>query len=160
MENWDKRKIVKQIEQKGIWGVKNTIIPNFVTYDTSFITNDEFKMYNCLRQIYNNDYIISTQVALNRILKINTRRNEEKLQNEYWARSIDFVIYNTKTMKIECCIELNGKEHEEEKNRKERDIFLQEVFEYIEFPLIFIKTQEFYKPEEIKKIIKLEKIKK
>ena len=156
----EKRKIVKQIEEKGIWGVKNTIIPNFVLYDNTFISNDEFKFYNCLKLIYNDKYIISTQVALNRIVKINTRRNEEKLQNEYWARSIDFVIYNTKTMKIDCCIELNGDEHEKNINRKERDIFLQEVFEYIEFPLIFIKTRDYYKPEEIKKIIEIEKSKK
>ena len=160
MENFDRRKNIIQIEQKGIWGVKNTIIPNFISYNNTFISNDEFKLYNCLKLIYNDKYIISTQVALNRIVKINTRRNEEKLQKEYWSRSIDFVIYNTKTMKIECCIELNGKEHEKDKNRKERDIFLQEVFEYIEFPLIIIKTQEYYNKEEIKKIIEIEKSKK
>ncbi len=150
----DRRKM-KQIEEKGIWGTKYVIIPNFKEKEEPFISKDEFKMYRCLEEIYKDtDIRISTQVALNQILQINTKRYEEKLLKHYIGRSLDFVLFNPKNQKIICCIELNDKTHINK--RTERDIFLQEAFEYTSIPIIFIASQDNYNQKEIKEIINRE----
>ena len=153
----EKRKMV-QIEEKGVWGIKSVTIPTFKTKDY-FITSDEHKMYRCLEEIYKNTNIrISTQVALNRIIEGNTKRYytenpDENIMNKFKGLSIDFILFDIKTYKIICCIELNGKEHAEDLKRIERDKFLEEIFEYLEIPLIIIETQESYIQKEIKEII-------
>ena len=67
--------------------------------------------------------------------------------------SIDFVLFDIITRKTICCIELNGTEHETDKQRMERDNFLKETFELLQVPLIPIKSTERYNQTEIKNII-------
>lgn len=149
----DKRKKIKQIEKNGVWGIKYSIIPSYVEKE-NFFNKDEYKLYICLKEIFKNSKIdIFPQVALNQIVKINTKRNYEKLYDNYCDRSIDFVLYDNENYKIKCCIELNGRTHEILQNRKERDEFIKEVFEFTEIPLIFIKTREYYNQNEIKEEI-------
>lgn len=155
----EKRKKVKQLYKKGIWNIEYAIIPSFVEKE-NFFTKNEYKLYICLKEIFKKSKIdIFYQVALNQIVTINTKRNAKNLYKNYCDRSIDFVLYNNEEYKIKCCIELNDITHENE-NRKERDIFLKEVFEYTNIPLIFIKSMEFYEPKEIEKIILKEEIEK
>ena len=161
MEKLEEKRKMIQIEKKGIWGIKSVIIPTFKTKDY-FITNDEYKMYRCLEEIYKDTNVrISTQVALNQIIEGNTKRYytenpNENIMNKFKGLSIDFVLFNIITHKIICCIELNGKEHSEDNKRIERDEFLRETFELLEIPLIEIKSQESYIQEDIKNIIELE----
>lgn len=151
----EKRKKCIQYEKKGIWNIQYSIIPSFVEKE-DFFNKDEYKLYLCLKEIYKNTKIeIFPEVALNQIIRINTKRNEKDLYRMYCARSIDFVLYNIEKQKIYCCIELNGTSHDLE-NRKERDVFLKETFEYIKLPLVFIKTRDYYKQEDIKEIIETE----
>ena len=148
----EKRKDVVQIEKQGVWGIKYTVIPSFIEKE-NFISNDEYKLFLCLKEIYKYTKIdIFTQVALNRIVKINTKRNKNELYKNYSDRSIDFVLYDSENFKIKCCIELNDGTHNEKK-RKDRDEFLKEVFEYTNIPLIYIKTSNYYVQKDIKKLI-------
>lgn len=151
----EKRKKCIQYEKKGIWNIQYSIIPSFVEKE-EFFNKDEYKLYLCLKEIYKNTKIeVFPEVALNQIIKINTKRNKDELYKRYCDRSIDFVLYNIEKQKIYCCIELNGTSHDME-NRKERDVFLKETFEYINLPLVFIKTRDYYKQEDIKEIIETE----
>lgn len=155
----EKRKKCVQYEKKGIWNIQYSIIPSYIEKE-DFFNKDEYKLYLCLKEIYKNTKIeVFPEVALNQIIKINTKRNEKELYKRYCDRSIDFVLYNNEKKKVYCCIELNGTSHDTE-NRKERDTFLKETFEYINIPLIFIKTRDYYSQENIKQIIDEEIIEK
>ena len=154
MKNYEEKRKMLQIEENGIWGVTSVKIPTF--------RPKEYKMYRCLEEIYKGtDIKISIQVALNQILEANTKRYykpnlNECIMNKFKGLSIDFVLFNIKTCKAICCIELNGPEHETDVDRLERDTFLKETFDLITIPLIIIKTQDNYIQNEIKKIIELE----
>ena len=161
MNKLEERRKMLQIENKGTWGIKSVTIPTFREKEY-LITKDEYKLYRCLEEIFKETNIkVSTQVALNQIIEANTRRYYEInpndcIMNKFKGLSIDFVLFNISTCKVICCIELNGKEHEIDKERIERDKFLKETFELTKIPLIQIKTQEKYNQEEIKKIIEIE----
>ena len=151
----EKRNKIKQIEKQGIWGIKYSIIPSYIEKE-NFFNKDEYKLYICLKEIFKHSKIdVFPQVTLNQIIKINTNRNKNDLYKNYCDRSIDFILFDNEAKKIICCIELNGITHEHE-NRKDRDTFLKETFEYIDIPLIFIKSREFYNQNEIKEIIEIE----
>lgn len=157
MEKLEEKRKMLQIEEKGIWGTKYVKIPTY-RLKNYIITKDEHKMYRCLEEIYKKTNIkISIQVALNQIIEINTRRYYKDWSTmKMQGISIDFILFDIKTNKIICCIELNGKEHEEDRTRIERDIFLKEIFEMLEIPLIQIKSREKYTQNEIKNIIDFE----
>lgn len=161
MKNFEEKRKMLQIEESGIWGIKSVRIPTFRP-KKCIITKDEYKLYRCLEEIYKDtDIKISIQVALNQILEANTKRYytqnpNECITNKFKGLSIDFVLFNIKTCQAICCIELNGIEHKTDKDRIERDMFLKEIFELIDIPLIIIKSQEKYEQDEIKKIIELE----
>lgn len=157
MEKLEEKRKMLQIEENGTWGVKSVKIPTFRLTD-ELISKDEQKMYRCLEEIYKGTNIkISVQVALNRIIEANTRRYyKDWITTKIMGISIDFVLFDINKRKIICCIELNGKEHETDEKRIERDKFLKETFEFFEVPLIQIKSQEKYNQNEIKNIIDYE----
>ena len=157
MEILEEKRKMLQIEEEGTYGIKSVTIPTFRTKE-HFISKDELKMYRCLEEIYKNTNIkISIQVALNQIIEVNTRRYyKDWITTKIKGISIDFVLFDITTRQIICCIELNGKEHETDKQRIERDNFLKETFEFLQIPLIMIKSQERYDQNEIKNIIEYE----
>ena len=161
MKNFEEKRKMLQIEEKGIWGITSVKIPTFRPKEF-IISKDEYKFYRCLEEIYKGtDIKISIQVALNQILEANTRRYytpeaNECITNKFKGLSIDFVLFNIKTCQTVCCIELNGIEHEKNNERIERDTFLKETFEALKLPLIIIKSQSNYKQNEIKQIIEYE----
>ena len=109
------------LDDKGM--LDYTIIPNYKIKE-EFITENELKLYKVLKKVaYELKLDIFTQVALNRILEINNRRKQQQLRNRIDRKSIDFVLYDEKTKKIVCCIELDDSTHEREE-RIERDLFL------------------------------------
>lgn len=107
--------------------------------------NEEYKDNKIFLQI-------STQVALNRIIDINNKRNP-MLYDEIKNKSIDYVLYDLNTGKIICCIELDGKEHFENQERKNRDILLSKMLKEI-VKIIHIKCDNNYNEDEIIKLIK------
>jgi len=107
--------------------------------------NDEYKENRLFLQI-------STQVALNRIIDINNKRISE-LYNEIKNKSIDYVLYDMNTGRIICCIELDGKEHLLNEDRKSRDILISKMLNEV-VKVIHIKIQNNYNEEEIIKLIK------
>lgn len=95
---------------------------------------------------------ISTQVALNRIIEINNKR-VSNLYEEIKNKSIDYVIYDLNSGKIICCIELDGREHAENEDRKNRDIVISKMLNGI-IKIIHIRMKSSYNEDEIIKLIK------
>ena len=135
-----KMKELEILDDKGM--LDYTIIPNYKIKE-EFITENELKLYKVLKKVaYELKLDIFTQVALNRILEINNRRKQQQLRNRIDRKSIDFVLYDEKTKKIVCCIELDDSTHEREE-RIERDLFLDKIFKDT-IKLIRIKVQNYY----------------
>ena len=151
-EKRNKEVITKQIKDD-YGNITQTIIPEYKR--KKFLTEDEKKMLYCLNDIYQNNKNIQifTQVAVNSILEFNDRRNEQKLKEQIYKKSIDFAIYNIRENRIICCLELNGKEHITRYDRLERDKFIEKIFKDASVKLRFIESKSYYKQEEIKKII-------
>ena len=118
------------------------------------MTESEIKFYKYLitelqklQRIYNLKLQIFPQVAINRIIKQNNRR-ETELEKKIFARSIDFLIYNLDTEDIFCCIELDGKDHETEEKKKTDEI-LDEALKSAKIKLIRQKVKNHYEENEI-----------
>lgn len=147
-----KMKELEILDDKGM--LDYTIIPNYKMKE-EFITENELKLYKVLKKVaYELKLDIFTQVALNRILEINNRRKQQQLKNRIDRKSIDFVLYDERTKKIICCIELDDPTHERE-DRIERDLFLDKIFKDT-IKLIRIKVQNYYDYNEILTMIKVE----
>lgn len=161
MEKLEER---RKIEQIPVYDEEGRIdyykIPNY-TLTENFMTCNERKFMRTLITIIqklnikdkpnNIFWQISTQVALNRIININNKRNSA-LYEEIKNKSIDYVLYDLNTGKILCCIELDGKEHIENKERKERDILLSKMLKEI-VKIIHIDCNTNYNEDEILKQI-------
>lgn len=147
-----KMKELEILDDKGM--LDYTIIPNYKIKE-EFITENELKLYKVLKKVaYELKLDIFTQVALNRILEINNRRKQQQLRNRIDRKSIDFVLYDEKTKRIVCCIELDDTTHERE-DRIERDLFLDKIFKDA-IKLIRIKVQNYYDYNAILDMIKVE----
>ena len=145
-----KMKELEILDDKGM--LDYTIIPNYKIKE-EFITENELKLYKVLKKVaYELKLDIFTQVALNRILEIYYRRKQQQLRNRIDRKSIDFVLYDEKTKKIVCCIELDDSTHEREE-RIERDLFLDKIFKDT-IKLIRIKVQNYYDYNKILNMIK------
>lgn len=143
----EKRKMqeLEILDNKGM--LEYTIIPNYKVKE-NFITDNELKLYKVLKKVaYELKFDLFTQVALNRILEVNNRRKQQQLRNRIDKKSIDFVLYDEKTKKIVCCIELDDSTHEREE-RIERDLFLDKSCKNA-IKLIRIKVQKYYDYNEI-----------
>ena len=129
----EKRKIKQEKIYDENGKLKYIIIPNYKRTDY-FMTENEITFYKFLIKVINeikDKYKISLsifpQVALNRIIEQNNKR-EKELKKDIFAKSIDFVLYNIKEENIFCCIELDGEEHYNNKERIERDKIIDNMF--------------------------------
>lgn len=154
----ERRKIIQEAILDCDGRIEYYKIPNY-TLTNEFITNSERDFYKVLIKIVQRlnaefkekgirKYLqISTQVAINRIVNINNARNQD-LFKEIRDKSIDYVLFDLNSGKIECCIELNGKEHIENDERKKRDILIGKIFSGL-VKYIPIERKEYYDENEI-----------
>lgn len=154
----EKREIIQRKVYDEDGKLQYTIIPNYKKTDC-FMTNSEIEFYKVLiciiikiKEKYNIKLDIFPQVAINRIITQNNRR-EEELEKDIFAKSIDFVLYDREENEILCCIELDGKEHKTDPARIKRDKIVENMFKD-NIKLIRQDVQKNYNKEDlINKII-------
>ena len=128
----------REIKQKKIYDkngkLQYVIIPNYTKTDY-FMSENEIRFYKLLilavteiRNKYNIKLEIFPQVAINRLIRQNNRR-EQELEKDIFARSIDYVIYNKEKDEVFCCIELDGIEHKTNIETIKRDNIINKAFE-------------------------------
>lgn len=156
----EEKREIKQIKKYDEYGnLEYTIIPNYRTKE-DFMTKTELKFYKFLirvileiRQRENLSLTIFTQVALNRILKVNNEREQRELFEKISRKSIDFVLFEENSNKIYCCIELDDKTHIEDEKRIQRDYLINKAFRN-NIKLIHQEVSDYYDLEEtINKIL-------
>lgn len=153
----NERREIKQIEVKNEIGeLEYTIIPNYRVHE-NFMTESEIKFYKFLiravleiKEKYNINLTIFSQVALNRIIDVNNERRKSELFEKISRKSIDFVLYSENEEKIKCCIELDDETHKTEE-RSKRDELLDKIFKD-NIKLLHIERDSYY---DMKKIIDL-----
>ena len=160
MKKLEERRKIEQIPIYDKDGrIQYYIIPNYKLVE-EFETFNERKFHrvliNVIRRINEeykeqNKYIqISSQVAINRIISINNQRNTN-LFEELRDKSIDYVLFDLNSGKIECLIELDDNTHLEEK-RKLRDNLINKMFNGL-VKIKHIEKQDNYNEDEIYQII-------
>lgn len=97
---------------------------------------------------------ISTQVAINRIVKINDKRKQQFLTEEIRDKSIDYVLFDLSNGNVECCIELNGEEHYNNSEIQKKDKLKAAILKDVKINLISVPVQIEYNEEEIIRDIK------
>lgn len=155
----------RKIEQIPVYDKDGRIdyykIPNY-KLRSEFMTISERAFMRCLISVIkklnseskdNRVFLqVSTQVALNRIIDINNKRIPSSY-DEIKNKSIDYVIYDLNSGKIICCIELDGREHAENEERKNRDIVISKMLNGV-VKIIHIRMKSSYNEDEIIKLIK------
>ena len=71
------------------------------------------------------------------------------------AKHIDFVLINTITTEIIAGIELDDSTHRTNRDRIERDIFVNKAFKVAEIPLLRIPVQKFYDQGTLSDLLKI-----
>ncbi len=148
MEENRKVKQIKKYDEDG--KLECVVIPNYKKCNF-FMSANEIKFYKFifkviyqLRESHNYDLTVFPQVAINRIIEQNNKR-EKELEKDLFGKSIDFTIYNKKTNAIVCCIELDGPEHRTDPARIERDKIINKAFESSDLKLIRQPYSDNYK---------------
>jgi len=105
-------------------------------------TENERKLFFALRKALDEKYLIHCQTSLIALVD----PVEYKYKSKAWSRRMDYVITDTAT-KVLCVIELDDSTHKQQK-RIERDMYVNDALKG-HHTLIRLKTQKFYKPEEL-----------
>ena len=115
------------------------------------ISLNELNFFKQLQKLINEmDLNLFTQVSLYSIIETKYKTYNYEELNRIKSKSIDFVIADKKSCRARLCIELDDTTHEQY-DRKERDKFINELFENMGIKLLRIKVKENYE-EEIKQI--------
>lgn len=117
----------------------------------SILSKSEMKFYKVLDEVVNNQlYLICPKIRMQDILWINEYQpNKIKYLNKVNRKHIDFVICKKENMQPLFAIELDDKSHETLK-RYERDLYVDNLFDSLKFPIIHITQKENYDLLEIK----------
>lgn len=149
IENKQKEQRKNEKKEQKIVTEKKENLP-YKLYKNIFTDNERF-FYKVLKEItYNMDIIIMTKVRLADI--IYTNEYEYTYFNKIKSKHIDFVLIDSNG-KIKLLIELDDKSHEKHE-RKERDKFLNKIFENSNINLLRIPAKYIYNTEELKNKIK------
>ena len=149
IENKQKEQRIKEKKEQKLVIEKKENLP-YNLYQNIFTDSERF-FYKVLKEItYTMDIIIMTKVRLADI--IYTNEYDYKYFNKIKSKHIDFVLIDNNG-KIKLLIELDDKSHENYE-RKERDKFLNEIFENLNIDLLRIQAKYIYNIEELKSKIK------
>ena len=115
----------------------------------------EFEFYKELEKAVTQDIIIAPQVHLERIIEMHREPHGAFCRNYFYhgisELSFDFVLFN-RSFKPLLAIELDGKSHEDKK-RKERDAFVEEICKQADLKLLRWDREDAYDSEKLRKAI-------
>lgn len=150
-----------QNEKLGCWGwilkilglaPKDEIQYQYYTAtDTLFDSKAENTFYRALQKIVGDKLVLLTQVGMEAV--INVKRSAPKnihfgLRNRIKSRRIDFLLCDPGTLKPRLAIELDGKGHNSEKQRKQ-DAIRDKTFAAAGVPLLRVKVAKKYDLQEV-----------
>lgn len=111
------------------------------------ISLNELEFFKELKKLIDiMDLNLLTQVSLYSLIETKYKKYNYAEFNKIKSKSIDFVIADKKSCRARVCIELDDTTHNI-KRRKERDNFLNELFEELNIKLLRIKVSNNYEKD-------------
>jgi len=108
-----------------------------------FLSAAELSFYRTLGTFLQNKAVICPKVAIKEVVFIPKSVGKDYMKYFNWVskKHVDFVLCDAVSMQVVCAVELDDKSHQKEA-RKQRDEFVDRVFETAKIPLfhIFAKT--------------------
>jgi len=117
------------------------------------LTKSEHHFYKALKQAIPDNTHICMKVRMGDLLICSDREWKAGWGPKISAKHVDFVLINAHTTEIICAIELDDSTHRTNRNRIDRDKFVNKAFETAGVNLIRINTQRHYDVVELKETI-------
>jgi very-short-patch-repair endonuclease len=118
-----------------------------------FLSSSELSFYKVLGQIFTNRYLVLAKVSLSDLFYVTNPDKHMKYWNKINRKHVDFLICDSKTMKPLMGIELDDSSHSKQQ-RKERDLFVNDVFEVAGLPLARVPAKKSYNIDDLKNYFK------
>ena len=129
--------------------------PEILPYKSrdSLLTKAEISFYHVLRQTVANEVIICPKVRLLDLVYIpRNTPNSYTYINKVSAKHIDFVLCDPATMRPLVALELDDASHEAP-DRRQRDAFVDVVFQTIHLPILHIPAKKGYAPPALRSLL-------
>lgn len=131
--------------------LRKTKAENPYTVRDSLVSPAERSFLGCLDSVVPPDVRVFVKIRLADLFRVNPMENRSKWQssfNRISSKHVDFVLCRSTDLKPLACIELDDKSHDRQKTIS-RDIQVNAVFANAGMPLIRIKAQRSYNPNEL-----------
>ena len=113
-----------------------------------FLSAAEISFYHVLKGVLGDDIELLCKVRLGDLFYVQRPHENKGARNRIDRKHIDFVLCEAKTMNPILGIELDDSSHERQ-SRKERDKFVDDVFNKAGLKILHIKAARGYVPEDI-----------
>jgi very-short-patch-repair endonuclease len=108
-----------------------------------FLSNAEKSFFHVAKTVLGEYFVICPKVNLHDLFFVTNRRENQGAVNRINRKHIDFLVCKPKSMEPVFAIELDDSSHRR-KSRRERDAFVDAVFETAGLPLLRIPAQRTY----------------
>ncbi len=113
-----------------------------------FLSPAEFSFYKVLSSRLGARFVVQSKVRLADIFFVSRPNENVSYFNKIAQRHLDFLVCDATTMKPLLGIELDDTSHQRD-SRRERDKFVERVFQAAQLPLLRFPVQREYNPREI-----------
>lgn len=118
-----------------------------------FLSPAEISFYHALKSVVGDNATICSKVNLADIIKVAAGTdNWRSFNNRIDRKHADFLLCDPKTMRPLLAIELDDSSHNKA-DRKERDIFVDEVFQAAQLPLVHVPVRDAYQVSELSALV-------
>lgn len=131
-------------ETKVLW-------PPNVMVSKQFITPAEQSFYRVMQQCLGDDKLVFVQVSLQQLFFLKGK-SQQAWRNKLRARSVDFLLCDSQSLKPALGIELDDASHNAAERIK-RDAEVDQLFKAAGLPLLHVKAAKQYDPRELAKQI-------
>jgi hypothetical protein len=110
-----------------------------------FLSAAELSFYQVLLTALGDRVVVCPKVNLADIFFVVRPNENQSYRNRIDRKHVDFLLCDPKTMKPRCGVELDDSSHSRQ-DRRERDAFVDDVFEVAGLPLVRVPVQAAYSP--------------
>jgi hypothetical protein len=117
-----------------------------------FLSRAEMSFYHVLKSAVDTQAVICPKVRLGDIFYVSQRNNNFQYINRIAQKHVDFLLCDPTTMRPLLGVELDDSSHNQPK-RRERDAFVDAVFEVAGLKLLHIPVRHSYDPQQLSALL-------
>lgn len=116
----------------------------------AFLSPAEIAFYRALQTAVASRYVIFPKVRLLDLCDVTDRRVNQAAMNRIDRKHVDFLLCEPDTLRPLKAIELDDSTHDR-RRRLDRDAFVDQVFEAIRLPLVHVRAEAGYDPQDLRR---------